>query len=139
MIAVVGASLPVAMRTFLLNLAVVDDLIAIVIIEFVYTDGVQAEFLLLALVPPALFYVLTQRFMIFFLTRPWAAWVILMPIDVLTWLFVLEAGVHATIAGVLLGFMVPVLHVKPRVIRGDVAELGLAPMLEHRSGRFPTA
>lgn len=131
-LAVVGASLPVAMRTFLLTLAVVDDLIAIVIIAFVYTDGVQTEFLLLALVPLALFYVLTQRFMIFFLTRPWAAWVILMPIGVLTWLFVLEAGVHATIAGVLLGFMVPVLHVKPRVIRGDVPELGLAPMLEHR-------
>lgn len=131
-LAVVGASLPTAMRTFLLTLAVVDDLIAIVIIAFVYTDGVQTEFLLLALVPLALFYVLTQRFMIFFLTRPWAAWVILMPIGVLTWLFVLEAGVHATIAGVLLGFMVPVLHVKPRVIRGDVPELGLAPTLEHR-------
>ncbi|MFI7484301.1 Na+/H+ antiporter NhaA [Kocuria sp. M1R5S2] len=131
-LAVVGASLPVAMRTFLLTLAVVDDLIAIVIIAFVYTDGLEARFLLFALLPLALFYVLTQRFMIFFLTRPWAAWVILLPIGLLTWLFVLEAGVHATIAGVLLGFMVPVLHVKPRVIRHDVPELGLAPTLEHR-------
>ncbi|GGG43297.1 Na(+)/H(+) antiporter NhaA [Kocuria dechangensis] len=131
-LAVVGASLPTAMRTFLLTLAVVDDLIAIVIIAFFYTDDLQPQYLLLALIPLALFYFLTQRFMIFFLTRGWAAWVILLPIGVITWLFVLEAGVHATIAGVLLGFMVPVLHVNRRVIRGDAPELGLAPTLEHR-------
>ena len=62
----------------------------------------------------------------------WAAWVVLLPIGIVTWLFVLEAGIHATIAGVLLGFAVPVKKLTPRVIRQEDPELGLAPALEHR-------
>lgn len=75
-----GASLPITMRTFLLTLAVVDDLIAIVIIAFACTDGVQAQYLLSPLVPLALFCFLTQRFRTPFFTRGWAIWLILMPI-----------------------------------------------------------
>ncbi|GAB2614760.1 Na+/H+ antiporter NhaA [Kocuria himachalensis] len=131
-LAVVGASLPVAMRTFLLTLAVVDDLIAIVIIAFVYTDDLSPLFLLLALVPVGIYAFLVQKFPDFFMEHHWAAWVILLPIGVITWLFVLEAGIHATIAGVLLGFVVPVKKVAPRVIRQEEPELGLAPALEHR-------
>ncbi|MFI7581399.1 Na+/H+ antiporter NhaA [Kocuria kalidii] len=131
-LAVVGASLPVAMRTFLLTLAVVDDLIAIVIIAFVYTDELSVRYLLLALIPLGLYTVLAQRFPDFFMRHHWAAWVILLPIGIVTWLFVLESGIHATIAGVLLGFTVPVKKVTPRVIRQEEPELGLAPALEHR-------
>ncbi|MHC5559956.1 Na+/H+ antiporter NhaA [Kocuria sp. U4B] len=131
-LAVVGSALPIAMRTFLLTLAVVDDLIAIVIIAFVYTGDLKALFLLLALVPLGLYWALTHRFRDFFMEHHWAAWVILLPIGVVTWLFVLEAGIHATIAGVLLGFSTPVKKVVPRVIRHEDPELGLAPALEHR-------
>ncbi|MDO4919637.1 Na+/H+ antiporter NhaA [Kocuria sp.] len=131
-LAVVGSSLPVAMRTFLLTLAVVDDLIAIVIIAFVYTESVKFPFLLGAAVLLAVFWVLTHRFMGFFMAKHWAAWAILLPIGVLTWWLVYESGIHATIAGVLLGFMVPVLKQTPRVIRREDPRLGLAPALEHR-------
>ena len=62
-----------AVHSFLKILAVMDDLIAIAIIAFVYTDGVQAQFLPLALILLALFYLFTQRFMIFILTWCWAA------------------------------------------------------------------
>ena len=131
-LAVVGSALPVAMRTFLLTLAVVDDLIAIAIIAFVYTDDLSPLHLLLALVPLGIYAFLVQKFPDFFMQHHWAAWVILLPIGVVTWLFVLEAGIHATIAGVLLGFVVPVRKVAPRVIRQEEPELGLAPALEHR-------
>jgi NhaA family Na+:H+ antiporter len=101
-LAVLSSHLPIALRVFLLTLAVVDDLLAIVVIAVFYTDSLQLPYLLLALVPLGLFTVLVQRRV----TTPW----LLLPLALLTWLFVHESGVHATIAGVLLGFAVPVLR-----------------------------
>ncbi|MEX5301191.1 Na+/H+ antiporter NhaA [Kocuria sabuli] len=126
------AMLPVAMRTFLLTLAVVDELITIMIIAFVCTDDLGVLQPLLALVPLGLFTLLAQTFPGFSMEHHWAAWIILLPIGIVTWLFVLEAGIHATIAGVLLGVAVPVKKATPRVIRQEEPELGLAPALEHR-------
>ncbi|RUQ21199.1 MULTISPECIES: Na+/H+ antiporter NhaA [Kocuria] len=129
-LAVVGSALPTAMRTFLLTLAVVDDLIAIVIIAVVYSEGFNVLYLALAILPAAAFWVLTHRWPRFFAYSRWAAWVILLPIGIVTWVLIYSAGIHATIAGVLLGFMVPVLHrSKPRA--GE-APIGLAPRLSHR-------
>lgn len=101
-LAVIGSHLPSALRVFLLTLAVVDDLLAVVIIAIVYTEQVQVGYLLGGLVPLALFALLVQRRV----TSPW----LLIPLALITWLFVHESGVHATIAGVLLGFTVPVLR-----------------------------
>ncbi|MGX0671468.1 Na+/H+ antiporter NhaA [Kocuria marina] len=131
-LAVVGSALPTAMRTFLLTLAVVDDPIALIIIAFVYTDSVRVLFLGGAAVLLGIFWVLTHKYANWFIAKRWAAWVILLPFGVATWWFVYEAGVHATIAGVLLGFMVPVMKNTPRVIRHEDPEMGLAPALEHR-------
>ncbi|WP_129659695.1 Na+/H+ antiporter NhaA [Rothia halotolerans] len=129
-LAVVGSALPGAMRTFLLTLAVVDDLIAIVIIAVVYSEGVNFLYLALTVVPAVAFWALTHCFPGFFSASSWAAWVILLPIGLITWLLVYSAGVHATIAGVVLGFMVPVLrHTKPGP--GE-SHAGLAPRLAHR-------
>ncbi|MGJ9401661.1 Na+/H+ antiporter NhaA [Arthrobacter sp. KK5.5] len=125
-LAVIGSHLPSALRIFLLTLAVVDDLIAIVIIAFVYTSDLKPQFLLFALVPIALFAALSQRGQRFFGRRPWAAWLILLPLGVIAWALVHESGVHATIAGVVLGFIVP-------VRRRDGADgRGLAEAFEHR-------
>jgi NhaA family Na+:H+ antiporter len=115
-LAVLSSHLPIALRVFLLTLAVVDDLLAIVVIAIFYTESLQLPYLLLALVPLAAFTVLVQRR----ITAPW----LLLPLAVLTWLFVHESGVHATIAGVLLGFAVPVL-------RPGVPGTCLAQRLEH--------
>lgn len=127
-LAVVGSRLPASLRLFLLTLAVVDDLIAIVIIAVVYTEHVSPTPLLLALIPLALFAFLTHRYADWFARHAWAAWVILLPLGVATWGFVHASGIHATIAGVLLGFAVPVFR-GSAVVAGDD---GLAGQFEHR-------
>lgn len=102
-LAVFGRGLPAAIRTFLLTLAVVDDLLAIVVIAVFYTADLCIGFLGLALVAVVLFAVLVRSRR----TRWW----LLVPVAVVAWVLVHESGVHATIAGVLLGFTVPALVV----------------------------
>lgn len=129
-LALIGSRLPPALRIFLLTLAVVDDLIAIVIIAVVYTAEIQVVPLLLALIPIAAYALLAHRFRRLFVTRMWAAWVILLPLGVLVWALVHASGIHATIAGVVLGFMIPVLPAK-RTVRSSEDAL-LAENFEHR-------
>lgn len=104
-LAVVARNLPPALRTFLLTLAVVDDLLAISIIAIFYTDDLAWLPLALAAIPLGLFALAVQR-------GVRSAW-ILLPLGVVTWALVHASGIHATVAGVLLGFMVPVIA-KPR-------------------------
>lgn len=106
-LAVVGRRLPPAVRTFLLTLAVVDDLIAITIIAIGYTAGLTVLPLLAALLPLVLFAVVTRR--------GFTAWWVLVPLALLTWGLVHASGVHATVAGVLLGMVVPAREVAPRL------------------------
>ena len=120
-LAVISTHLPSGLRTFLLTLAVVDDLLAITIIAIFYTDDLRPSYLLLALVPIALFAVLVQR-------RIRSGW-LLLPLAVLAWVLVHESGVHATVAGVLLGFTVPVL--RSESAGGPEAGPGLAEHFEH--------
>jgi Na+:H+ antiporter, NhaA family len=117
-LAVISTHLPVALRTFLLTLAVVDDLLAITVIAVFYTDDLDLAFLGLALLPLAAFGLLVQR-------RIRAAY-LLVPLALATWALMHESGVHATVAGVLLAFTVPV---RRRDGREDLH--GLAESLEH--------
>ncbi|MHA7140543.1 Na+/H+ antiporter NhaA [Arthrobacter sp. Sr33] len=129
-LAIVGSHLPSALRIFLLTLAVVDDLIAISIIAIFYSDDIQVTPLLLALIPLALYAVLAQKYREFFHLKPSAAWFILLPIGFVVWALVHAGGIHATVAGVILGFTVPVLHRKATA--GPDAGPGLAELFEHR-------
>lgn len=121
-LAVVGRFLPAALRTFLLTLAVVDDLIAIVIIALFYTADLAPVPLLVALAPLAAFTALVQRRV--------RSWWLLLPLAFAVWALVHASGVHATVAGVLLGFAVPVL--RSRRAGGPEAGPGLAEHFEHR-------
>ncbi|MFC0624134.1 Na+/H+ antiporter NhaA [Kribbella deserti] len=121
-LAVVGRFLPNALRTFLLTLAVVDDLLAIVIIALFYTAHLSVGPLLLALIPLGLFTVLVQRRV--------RSWWLLLPLAAAAWTLVHASGVHATVAGVLLGFAVPVL--RSQKAGGPDAGPGLAEHFEHR-------
>src|SRR5215218_6127749 len=76
-LAIISTHLPAALRTFLLTLAVVDDLLAITIIAIFYTAELSPGFLALALLPLALFGFLVQR-------RIRSAWVLL-PLAALAW------------------------------------------------------
>jgi NhaA family Na+:H+ antiporter len=99
-LAVIGGRLPSGLRTFLLTLAVVDDLIAITIIALFFTKDLSPIPLALALIPLAAFGTLAQLGI-----RPW--W-LLTPLALVTWTLVHASGIHATVAGVLLAFTVPV-------------------------------
>ncbi|MFB4350769.1 Na+/H+ antiporter NhaA [Microbacterium sp. CR_7] len=102
-LAIFGRGLPRALRTFLLTLAVVDDLLAIVVIAVFYTGDIDLVSLLVALACVAVFALLTRMRT----TRWW----LLAPVALVAWVFMHESGVHATIAGVLLGLTVPALRV----------------------------
>lgn len=129
-LAVIGSHLPTPLRIFLLTLAVVDDLMAITIIAFFYTDEINATALLLTLIPLALYAFMAQRYRRFFGMNPSAAWFILLPIGFATWALLHASGIHATVAGVALAFTIPVLH---STKHGKPAEgPGLAETFEHR-------
>lgn len=99
----VARGLPTAVRAFLLTLAVVDDLLAIVVIAALYSDGLRWGALAIAVAAVAVFGLLLRTSL--------TAWrwygLVLAPIAAIAWVATLEAGVHATLAGVALGLVVP--------------------------------
>ena len=117
-LAIISTHLPTGLRTFLLTLAIVDDLLAITIIAIFYTADLDPVWLLAAVVPIAAFTFLVQRRV--------RTWWLLLPLAALAWGLVHASGVHATVAGVLLGFAVPVLR------RDGQDGPGLAEHFEHR-------
>ncbi|WP_104091141.1 Na+/H+ antiporter NhaA [Arthrobacter sp. GMC3] len=120
-LAVISTHLPSALRTFLLTLAVVDDLIAIAIIAVFYPGEMHFGFLALAALPLLAFTWLVQKRI--------HAWYFLLPLAFATWALVHASGVHATVAGVLLGFAVPVIRSAKN--GGPDAGPGLAEHFEH--------
>ena len=115
-LAIFGRGLPSALRVFLLTLAVVDDLLAIVVIAVFYSDGVNVWPLLGAVAVVAAFGLAVRM-------RS-THWWVLIPLAGFAWVFMHESGVHATIAGVLLGFSVPA-----RPVHGE--ETSRTQQLEH--------
>lgn len=99
-LAVFGKGLPAALRVFLLALAILDDIVGIVFIAVLFTDDVNIAALAGAAVAVVLFGILSRQLD----TRarvPIA--VVLVVLAVATWVLVFISGVHATIAGVVLG------------------------------------
>ena len=129
-LAIIGSHLPSALRIFLLTLAVVDDLLAITIIAVFYTEDLEITPLLLAVAGLALYTFLAQKYRRFFGLKASAAWFILLPIGVVVWALVHASGIHATVAGVLLGFAVPV--IRSQASGGPDAGPGLSEIFEHR-------
>ncbi|MBB5154004.1 Na+/H+ antiporter NhaA [Saccharopolyspora phatthalungensis] len=92
-----GSWMPTAARVFLLSLAVVDDLGAIIVIAVLFTDGLSVIALLAAIVLGAGYWYLQHKRV----TTP----VLYVPLAVATWVAVHTSGIHATIAGVALGLL----------------------------------
>ena len=118
-LAVVGRHLPNTLRAFLLTLAVVDDLLAIIVIAVFYGSDMQPAWLAVSLGAAAVFAVLLRRGIVW--------WPLLLGLGVVAWATMHASGVHATIAGVVLGFCVPAL---PRPRFGE--HEALAERFEHR-------
>lgn len=116
LLAVFGKGLPSGFRVFLLTLAVMDDLLGIVVIAIFYTSALQLWWLVASLAVIALY--------AFCVKRGWNQIWLLVPLGIIAWYLMLRSGVHATIAGVLLGLVVPAL---PH--RGQ--DISLAEDMEH--------
>jgi len=106
-VALLGPRVPAPLKVFLLTLAIVDDIGAIVVIAAFYSDGIRWTWLLEAVVVLGLI-VAAQRARV----RSLVVYVVL---GVAAWLFVFESGVHATIAGVVLGLLTPAKPLLPEV------------------------
>ncbi|MFD3774792.1 Na+/H+ antiporter NhaA [Streptomyces sp. NPDC058612] len=96
-LAVIGTSLPSALRAFLLTLAVVDDLFAIMIIAVFFTSDINFMALGGALAGLVLFW--------FLLRKRVHGWYVYVPLALVIWGLMYNSGVHATIAGVAMGLM----------------------------------
>ena len=129
----IGSKLPAALRTFLLTLAVVDDLIAILIIAIFYAEETKFVYLLAAIPGIAIYALVAYKAEWLFKKHYSAAWIILFPLAIITWILFYNSGVHATIAGVVLAFCVPV---HARSAYGS--QHSLAETLEHRLRPFST-
>ncbi|MFD7630155.1 Na+/H+ antiporter NhaA [Streptomyces sp. NPDC059851] len=96
-LAVIGTWLPSALRAFLLTLAVVDDLFAIMIIAIFFTSDIHFPQLGAALLGLVLFW--------FLLRKGVHGWWVYVPLALAVWGLMYNSGVHATIAGVTMGLM----------------------------------
>ncbi|GAB2798768.1 Na+/H+ antiporter NhaA [Streptomyces chlorus] len=96
-LAVIGTSLPSALRAFLLTLAVVDDLFAILIIAVFFTADLDFLALTGAVVGLAAFWLLLRKGV--------RGWYVYVPLALVVWGLMYNSGIHATVAGVAMGLM----------------------------------
>ncbi|MES9987109.1 MAG: Na+/H+ antiporter NhaA [Candidatus Thiodiazotropha endolucinida] len=99
-ISLLGKRVPVSLRVFLMALAIFDDLGAIIIIAIFYTADLSFASLIIALVAIVILFVLNMLHV----SRV-SAYVM---VGVILWVAVLKSGVHATLAGVIIGLMIPI-------------------------------
>ncbi len=94
-----GKKISNSLKVFLVTLAVLDDLIAILIIAIFYTENLRIFYLILAIAPLATLFLLNFKRcqkIIFYLFA-----------GIILWLCILQSGIHATIAGVICGLFIP--------------------------------
>ncbi|GJM07027.1 MAG: Na(+)/H(+) antiporter NhaA [marine bacterium B5-7] len=98
-LAILKSRIPDSLKVFLTALAILDDLGAIIVIALFYSAHISRVFLLLSLCCIALLWVINRRGVVHY-----APYVI---VGFFLWLFILQAGLHPTIAGVILAFSIP--------------------------------
>jgi NhaA family Na+:H+ antiporter len=114
-VSLLGDRVPSAMKVFLLTLAIVDDIGAIAVIAVFYTDDFSTGWFLVAIA--GILVVLAMR-----LVRVWwiPAYVL---VGAFVWLAALESGIHATIAGVVLGLITPATPLKGEARERDIDDV----------------
>ena len=98
-LSLLGNRVPVSIKILLTALAVVDDLGAVLVIALFYTKSISTYYLMLAGIPLIILIIL-NRFRVKYVT-PYLL------LGLFLWYFVFMSGVHATVAGVLLAFTLP--------------------------------
>ncbi len=114
-VSLLGNRVPSSMKVFLLTLAIVDDIGAIAVIAIFYTDDFSSGWFLVAMA--AILLVVLMR-----VVRIWwtPAYVV---VGSFVWLAVFESGIHATIAGVILGLMTPAIPLKSEAEERDIDDV----------------
>jgi NhaA family Na+:H+ antiporter len=115
-LALLGERVPLSLKVFLLALAIVDDLGAVLVIALFYTDDLNGGSLLISLLVwgAALAYgrASGEKPLVFGL------------LGLVMWYFMLKSGVHATIAGVLMALAVPLRHkLSPQALQNELRSL----------------
>ncbi|MCH7949255.1 MAG: Na+/H+ antiporter NhaA [Candidatus Dadabacteria bacterium] len=98
-LALLGSRVPLSLKLFLLTLAIIDDLGAIVIIAIFYSGDLSVTSLIFAAVTIAILFAMNLLGV-----KRIAAYVV---VGLILWICVLKSGVHATLAGVILAFAIP--------------------------------
>ena len=99
LLTMIGSRVPDSLRIFLLALAVIDDIVAILIIALVYSDGILIKWFIASIAVVISIYLLNLLKI--------KATVAYLVIGVLLWFTLYKTGVHPTLAGVILGLMTP--------------------------------
>jgi len=125
LLALVGTNAVSSLRSFLLALAVIDDIGAILIIALVYSAGVSASWSLFAAVTVALIYLLNR-----FGVRSTFVYILF---GIALWYCMYRSGVHPTLAGVILGLMTPnIVKVNPKLQDAEDGQVSVIEWLEHK-------
>ena len=128
-LALLGRSIPSALRIFLLALAIIDDIAAVLIIAFFYSGGLEYSGFAIALMGLLLVLLLNRMGIA-------SAWAYVLPGAIL-WLGLLYTGAHPTLAGVVLGLMTPVAMRPAQRHHLHEAQLALARIEQQaRHGQF---
>lgn len=99
-LSVLGKRVPVALKVFLTGLAIVDDLGAIVVIALFYTENLEVVALLMSFTFVVVSWIYGRK-------GGANGWIYAL-LAAAAWYFVLESGIHSTIAGVLMAFTIPI-------------------------------
>ena len=113
-VSLLGKRVPVGLKLFLLTLAVADDLGAIAVIAVFYSHGFNFFWLAAAAVLLVAVYLLQRR-------RVWYVPVYVV-VGVVIWYCMLKSGIHATVAGVALGFLAPTNPLRPDLDAESIAD-----------------
>ena len=125
LLALVGTNAVSSLRSFLLALAVIDDIGAILIIALVYSAGVSASWSLFAAITVAMIYLLNR-----FGVRSTFVYILF---GIALWYCMYKSGVHPTLAGVVLGLMTPnILKVNPKLHDPEDNQVSVIEWLEHK-------
>jgi NhaA family Na+:H+ antiporter len=128
-LALLGRSIPGSVRVFLLALAIIDDIVAVLIIAVFYSGGLDYSGLLIS--GAGLLLVLAMRTIGIGL-----AWAYVVPGAIL-WLGLLKTGAHPTLAGVVLGLMTPVLPARAEEPALAVATRAVGDLGAHAEATTP--
>jgi len=125
LLTMLGPSVAASLRSFLLALAVIDDIGAILVIAFVYSTGISFSWLAAAIMSIAFIAVLKKTRVTSLVVHSLFAFTL--------WFSLYKTGVHPTLAGVILGLMAPnIVHEHSKIEDTEDGSVSVIEWLEHK-------